>query len=219
MASDKIDASGTRRRLLDAATRVFARSGLEGGTTREIAREADVNEVTLFRHFQSKEKLLSAVLQQTFGEPPEVLQNRDESAATAAPKRPLNLTDLRAGLWAYIHNYEGLLQRNILLVRTLIGEIHRHREHEARVLKGIFAPLKVDLMSTILTARDRGLVRTEVDPLIAADLLGSMIFMDVLRRNSPLAPDYSGQRYLETVLDLFVRGIEHPKRKKAAVKS
>ena len=55
-------ASDTHRRLLEAATRVFARSGLEGATTREIAREAGVNEVTLFRHFQSKENLLSAVL-------------------------------------------------------------------------------------------------------------------------------------------------------------
>ena len=40
--------AGTRQRLLDAAARVFARSGLEGATTREIAREAKVNEVTLF---------------------------------------------------------------------------------------------------------------------------------------------------------------------------
>src|SRR5438132_9595373 len=53
----------TRERLLNAAARTFARDGLRGATTREIAREAGVNEVTLFRHFKSKEQLLRAVLQ------------------------------------------------------------------------------------------------------------------------------------------------------------
>ena len=41
----------------------FARDGIRGATTREIARKAGVNEVTLFRHFKSKEQLLRAVLQ------------------------------------------------------------------------------------------------------------------------------------------------------------
>ena len=51
-----------RQRLLAAATTVFGRDGLEGATTRAISREAGVNEVTLFRLFQSKENLLAAVV-------------------------------------------------------------------------------------------------------------------------------------------------------------
>ena len=50
----------TRTRLLEAAARVFAKSGLAGSTTRAIADEAGVNEVTLFRHFQTKDRLLAA---------------------------------------------------------------------------------------------------------------------------------------------------------------
>ena len=53
----------TRDRLLKAAIEVFSIEGYVGATTREIARVAAVNEVTLFRHFQSKEQLLSAVAQ------------------------------------------------------------------------------------------------------------------------------------------------------------
>ncbi len=48
--------------------RVFARDGLNGATTRAIAREAAVNEVTLFRLFRSKERLLAAVVGETFGD-------------------------------------------------------------------------------------------------------------------------------------------------------
>ncbi|WP_347242466.1 helix-turn-helix domain-containing protein [Nostoc sp. FACHB-888] len=52
----------THARLIKAATKVFATAGLTGATTREIARVAAVNEVTLFRHFQNKEQLLAAVI-------------------------------------------------------------------------------------------------------------------------------------------------------------
>jgi transcription initiation factor TFIIIB Brf1 subunit/transcription initiation factor TFIIB len=37
----------TRARLIEAATEVFANAGLIGATTREIARVAGVNEVTM----------------------------------------------------------------------------------------------------------------------------------------------------------------------------
>ena len=52
----------TEQRILDAALKVFSSEGYSGATTRKIAIEADVAEVTLFRKFQSKENLLREVL-------------------------------------------------------------------------------------------------------------------------------------------------------------
>lgn len=52
----------THARLIKAATQVFATAVLTGATTREIARVAAVNEVTLFRHFPNKKQLLAAVI-------------------------------------------------------------------------------------------------------------------------------------------------------------
>jgi AcrR family transcriptional regulator len=52
----------TEQRILDAALRVFASEGYTGATTRKIAEEANVAEVTLFRKFKSKENLLKEVL-------------------------------------------------------------------------------------------------------------------------------------------------------------
>src|SRR5436189_4112269 len=57
--------NATHQRLLDAAYRVCAERGLHGATTREIADEAGVNEVTLFRHFGNKEKLIAALFQRS----------------------------------------------------------------------------------------------------------------------------------------------------------
>jgi TetR/AcrR family transcriptional regulator len=50
------------QRILDAAMQEFGRKGYVAATTRNIAKEAGVNEVTLFRKFQSKENLLRAVI-------------------------------------------------------------------------------------------------------------------------------------------------------------
>ena len=51
-----------KTKILEAALRVFAETGYRGATTRRIAQEADVNEVTLFRHFGSKEELIHAAV-------------------------------------------------------------------------------------------------------------------------------------------------------------
>ena len=54
----------TRLRLLNAAAEALSRNGVYGATTREIARRAGVSEVTLFRHFERKEQLLYALVEQ-----------------------------------------------------------------------------------------------------------------------------------------------------------
>ena len=192
-------ASETHQRILCAAAAAFARWGLQGATTRQIARDAHVNEVTLFRHFQTKEKLIAAVVQHTF-------PGAGEAASLATSEA---VPDLRTGLLRYAQRYDELLASNILLVRALVGEIHHHGDQEARAFKGILAPLKAGLVLTIEAARTRGEIRPEVDPRIAADLLGSMIFLDVLRRSSPMSsPLYDKRDYLETAIDVLARGIE-----------
>jgi AcrR family transcriptional regulator len=60
-----VGSKGTLRtdRILREAGKLFARQGYHATSTREIARLADVSENTLFRHFDSKEKLFWSSLQ------------------------------------------------------------------------------------------------------------------------------------------------------------
>ena len=51
----------TKEKILESALRLFSQKGYLGAATREIARDAGVAEVTLFRHFPTKERLLEAV--------------------------------------------------------------------------------------------------------------------------------------------------------------
>src|ERR671914_1594713 len=64
MTPTTIPGSDSRERILEAAARVYAQYGFRGATTRLIAQEAGVNEVTLFRLFGSKAHLFDELLSQ-----------------------------------------------------------------------------------------------------------------------------------------------------------
>ncbi|MFC3500712.1 TetR/AcrR family transcriptional regulator [Micromonospora krabiensis] len=61
------DAAANRRRLLDAAERVFAERGPEA-SMEEIARAAEVSPATLYRRFPTKDGLVREVLATFFGQ-------------------------------------------------------------------------------------------------------------------------------------------------------
>jgi len=46
-----------RKQILDAAMTVFIQKGFKSSTTLEIAKAANISEVTLFRHFSSKQEM------------------------------------------------------------------------------------------------------------------------------------------------------------------
>ncbi|MFN2144583.1 MAG: TetR/AcrR family transcriptional regulator [Anaerolineales bacterium] len=52
----------TRGRIMQAASRLFAEKGYAGTTTRAIAELAEVNEVTIFRHFGTKDNLAREIM-------------------------------------------------------------------------------------------------------------------------------------------------------------
>ncbi|MFY0546067.1 TetR/AcrR family transcriptional regulator [Brevibacillus sp. H7] len=60
----KGDELETRSRILSAARQLMAQKGYKGATTRKISELAGVNEVTIFRHFKNKERILLELLEE-----------------------------------------------------------------------------------------------------------------------------------------------------------
>ena len=105
----------SRTKILSAAARVYSELGFRGATTRRIAKEADVNEVTIFRIFGSKAALMT-----------EALRPRAEPGTIARlPDRPRDpereLTEWAAGQLAFLR-----AQRS--LIRKTMGEIEERPE-------------------------------------------------------------------------------------------
>ncbi len=52
----------TKDRILKTGLKLFSKKGYLGATTKEIAKTAGIAEITLFRHFSSKERLFEEVI-------------------------------------------------------------------------------------------------------------------------------------------------------------
>jgi TetR/AcrR family transcriptional regulator len=62
----RLTAAARREAVLDTACRVFSKSSYRGATTAEIAREAEISEPILYRHFGSKRDLYLACLDEAW---------------------------------------------------------------------------------------------------------------------------------------------------------
>lgn len=104
---------------------MFETAGLTGATTREIARIAAVNEVTLDRHFQNKEQLLAAVITEAIALQAQALADHD---------------DWTQNLYIDLKNYARLCNQMIEehedLIRIFIGEAKRHPQPARLILIG-----------------------------------------------------------------------------------
>jgi AcrR family transcriptional regulator len=105
----------SRQKLLEAAMRVFAESGFRGATTRRIAEEAGVNEVTLFRHFKSKNALISEAAHLH-------AKLRSELALPAEPQDP------EAEVTAWCAAQLAFLRKSRSLIRKCMAELEEHPE-------------------------------------------------------------------------------------------
>lgn len=191
-----------RERLLQGARVLFAREGLEGATTRAIAEEAGVNEVTLFRLFGTKKRLLAAVVEDTFAAEDAGLRKEGLSQC------PQIRSDLRSIVDNFVCTYRRALEENYPLIRSLIGGIHKHQEHRRQVARGVFEPLRKQFVERLTEARRRGLVRRGPQLELAADVLAGQVFAGVMKRQSKLPVEYTWEEYDRFVLDLFVGGLQ-----------
>jgi len=102
-----------RDRILHAAAQLYAETGFRGATTRRIAQLAGVNEITLFRHFGSKTRLLH-----------EAIRCAGASGDLCGlPERAENpRKELKEWAWS---SYRELHARRSL-IRTAMGEMGEH---------------------------------------------------------------------------------------------
>jgi AcrR family transcriptional regulator len=186
----------TSQRILEAATRVFARDGVSGATTREIARIARVNEVTLFRYFKNKNELLRQVVLQSC--------RRYQYSFTETPLETPD--DLRRSVEAYAAVLIRKLRENEEFIRTFYGELKRHPKLCRRLFVESAKPVRQKFIDHLRLAQKRSLIRSGLDLTTTADALTGMLVVGVLRR--PLTdPEYTNQRFCQTCLDLFLKGI------------
>lgn len=183
-----------RDALLKAAVKLFAESGSRGATTRRIAQEAGVNEVTLFRHFPTKEALIHAALI-AFAERVEYLR---------LPDVPV---DLETELTAWARDHHKHLYKVRALIRTSMGEFEE-RPEQCKQAMCISVRINDELTDYLTEARRRGLTTAEFEPRAAAAMLMGTLFADAMGRDPmPERYPYSMRDGIDHYISLFLRAI------------
>jgi TetR/AcrR family fatty acid metabolism transcriptional regulator len=151
----------TRRRLLEAGTKLFARRGLAGTRATDISREANVAVGTLYLHFTDKEELLREILFQGFGEIHAVVRRIAETEYSTVRESVRAHAEALVG---YAAEHPALLQ---ILFSTevattaagaeLLGSLTAHQE--GRLREGMA----------------EGYFRADLDPAVAAHAVIGML--------------------------------------------
>jgi AcrR family transcriptional regulator len=158
-----------RDQLLAAAAQVYAEAGYRGATTRRIAQLAGVNEITLFRHFGSKEALLHEAIARAGAE----LASFTHPAHPADPERELVE-------WSRAQLTHMVERRS--LIRTCMGEMEEHPD----IISSIDKPpvrAAAALAAYLSRLRERRLAKAPFDAQVAAAMLMGTLFGDAMGRD------------------------------------
>lgn len=159
----------TRQQLLDAAARVYAEAGFRGATTRRIADEAGVNEVTLFRLFGSKAALIKEAIIGRF---------RPDLAA-ALPEIP---KDPQAELTAWAESDHHFLCECRGMIRTTMAEIHADPDNGKRVAENPVENFQV-LHAYVERLAKHRFIPSAKDAAPASAMLMGTLFADAMGRD------------------------------------
>jgi AcrR family transcriptional regulator len=158
-----------REQLLAATVRVVTEQGWRGATTKRIAEAAGVNEVTLFRHFGSKDALIREAM----------CWNAERAPVPLLPREP---GDVRAELTAWAEQHYAHLLEVRGHIRRTIGEFERHPDAAAWP-RTVTQQLAASLEHYLNRLRQRHQVRGDWQPRTAASLLMGALFSDALSRD------------------------------------
>jgi AcrR family transcriptional regulator len=190
--------SNTKELLLQATLKLISEKGYLGTTTREIAKEAGVTEITLFRNFGSKELLFEEVLKTYTFLPklkellPELEGLPIEEALTLiATRLLLSLKERKAMI--------KIMYQEVTSYPVKIREVYNKFTEEVRAI----------LANFIRTLQERGSLRKDISPEVVARVYLA-IFISYFRQEEIMRTGgmkkQNMEKYVQEVITMFIHG-------------
>ena len=181
----------TRASILNAAVQVFAQHGFRGSTTRRIADAAEVNEVTIFRYFGSKDALLEEAIFECAGTP----------FSTPLPQEPIAPA---VELAEWCERVMTLLRLRGPIIRKCMGEMEERPQFTNCAAE---APTLAtnEVSSYLQRLKVAGFTDEDFDPAVASSMLMGAMFHDAMGRDMmpdiyPQPPAEAAGRYARLIL-------------------
>jgi len=190
--------------ILDAATKIFAEKGYEGGRTSDIAKEANISEGTIFRYFKTKKDLLVGLLMPLivkffrplmFKSLEKIMDNEKNESINVVLKN-------------IMMDRISLIKRNAPLVKTVMVESIYHPELLGPLQKEI-APKLIPIVDDFFKENiNKGNLR-EIDPrLMTRSLISLLAGFYILSNSFPEVFTTNGdEKDIEKIVDILINGI------------
>ena len=209
----RFTAASRREQILTVATRLFARRGFQGTTTKKIAQHAGVTEALIFRHFPSKDHLYWAVIQSKIkgaSSPRERMLERLKATGTDA--------DILCGLAADILERRSKDQTLSRLLLYSALENHRLSHRFFRT----FVAGYYDILADYIGRRVAEGTFRRVDPLLAArGFLGMVIYHSWVQElfGGKLYQSFPVKQVSRSLVDIWLQGMLRRPRSSNGIRS
>ena len=189
----EIELDKTEQKIVDATIFLLDKEGMNGTTTKKIAKKAEVSEVTVFRKFKSKDNLLKIAkiyYSDYFLEKiSDIFTNYEDT----------DLESLLKNTWWKLVNF-------LDIIKIALDELMSSPEEEKMFSKFSDEVLK-NLTNIFQEQIDKGKIR-KINPSAAALTVFSVIVEGIIfwKFESKVSND-DINKYLDDFLDIFINGI------------
>jgi TetR/AcrR family transcriptional regulator len=199
--NESSDASSVER-ILAAAEALFAEQGFNAASMSAIAEQAGVSKANIFHHFNSKQALYQAVVNNACKEARARIDALEQSRGCFVER----LTQ-----YASAHLL-GILEHSKLTRLILRDLLENGPEMSKELAEQSFGPNFSKLVSIIRNGQSQGELRSDIDPAMVAVMLtaANVYFFearDILRHFPDVDFADDPQRYSTKVLSLLLGGI------------
>jgi AcrR family transcriptional regulator len=188
-----------REQILDAAMRVFSQKGFAKATNKDVAREAGITPGLIYYYFESKESLLTNILEERSpiklirSFPPEVFALQPDVFLQMLVQRVLGIVESES---------------IVLLLRMFLPEVI-HNPETGQIIIGFFQRVLEFLGNYFKTKVEQGEFR-QIDATMTAQVFFGGIMGFVLRRQilrDPTALAYTQEQIAEIIVETTLKGV------------
>lgn len=193
-----------RRRILDAATALFAERGYESTGMRELAAAVDMSPPALYHYFESKEQLMDALIEDSLRGPEGGIRRLPAGGSLREV-----LFSAGAGFMTAMSTPSARQRLEVVFLAA-----HHRGEWTDMYLSRLMDPTESGLAQAVAKSLPAGAKGRIEARWVAKQLIGSLLAYvlheEVLRREG--ASDPSRDRYLSQVVEVIAGGVEQMTR-------
>jgi AcrR family transcriptional regulator len=205
-----LDSSGSREKLLEVALQLFAEKGLDGVTTRDIAREAGLNISLISYYFGGKEGLYKACITDFA----EYVQGHLAKLASAVEDQEITRDSYIRFMKALISTMVTIKQKSPQISEIMIREVVEGLPHAREVYETVFSQMAERVTKLMTAAQKKGIVRPDLNVYtLFLSLVHSVDFYFLSRKcQTPFTkkcyrfPEQT-QEFIDQTVKVFVEGV------------